>query len=322
MIEEKAIYREIINGYERQLAADKREQRSRIMQVYEKVPGYKQLEDRTADLSAEAAILAAMGKKEETAPLLHMLSDISAEKKQLLKDAGYDDDFISIRYICPDCRDTGYISGRKCHCFEQKLINFYYSRSGIYEKLKEENFDTFSFDMFQGPALNRIKDNYLKAREFTERFADEYRNMLFYGGVGCGKTFLSNCIAKELIDRGVAVVYVSAIAFFDILSAQRFRRSDTEERVELPKYRALFECPLLIIDDLGTEIESQAVSSELFDVLNERDLKARSTIISTNLSVEGIKDRYSERSISRLLGNYELCKFEGSDLRLMKRRNQ
>nr|MCR5747501.1 hypothetical protein [Lachnospiraceae bacterium] len=206
MISEKMIFREIMRGYERQLAADKRDQQARILEVYERIPRYKELEDKVADISAEAAILAASGKKDMATPLLRTLTEISAEKKQLLKDSGFDDDYTSIRYICPDCKDTGYIESEKCHCLKQKLISFHYSQSGIYEKLLVENFDNFSFDMFTGHDLVNMQDIYKKAREFTITFADTYRNMLFYGGVGCGKSYVSNCIAKELIDKGIGVV--------------------------------------------------------------------------------------------------------------------
>ncbi|MBO5550449.1 MAG: ATP-binding protein [Lachnospiraceae bacterium] len=308
------LYRDIMTGYERQLAADKREQRKRVQEIYVRIPRYKELEDRTADISAQAAIMAASGRKTEVAPLLQELTRISEEKKRVLSESGVPDGYLSIRYVCPDCRDSGYIGVRKCHCLMQKLTEGYYAQSGIYDKLKTENFDTFSFEYFSGPELDNMKKIYEAAKEFTITFADTYCNMLFYGDVGCGKSFVSNCIAKELIDRGVAVIYISAIRLFDILSAHKFngRGPDGDE------YKALFEYPLLIIDDLGTEVNSSVVDSELFNVLNERDLGSRSTIISTNLSLAKLKEIYSERSVSRILGNYEIYRFYGDDIRLKK----
>ena len=140
--------------------------------------------------------------------------------------------------------------------------------------------------------------------------------MLFYGSVGCGKSFMSNCIAKALMDKGTPVTYVSAMKLFDILSAHIFGR----QTAGAAEYEMLYSCPLLIIDDLGTEIGSSAVSSGLFDVLNERDLKSLSTIISTNYSMAELKDKYSDRAFSRLLGNYDIYRFSGEDIRLKKRR--
>ena len=258
--------------------------------------------------------MAASGHREEAVPLLQELTRISDEKKRVLHGAGIPDGYLSVHYICPDCKDTGYVGTKKCHCLMQKLTEYYYARSGIYDKLVNENFDTFSFRYFSGEHLDNIKNIYDEAKKFTISFADAYRNMLFYGSVGSGKSFMSNCIAKELIDKGIPVIYISAIRLFDILSAHKFgtRNIDTRE------YEALFDYPLLIIDDLGTEVESSVVNSELFNVLNERDLRSRSTIISTNLPLAKLKDLYTERLGSRILGNYEIYRFSGDDIRLKK----
>ncbi len=306
------VYREIMAGYERQLAQDKRAQRKRVQEIHIRLPRYKELEDRTADLSAKAAIMAASGRKDEAVPIIHELNRISDEKQKILIDAGIPDGYLSLRYECPDCKDTGYNGGKKCHCLMKKIVERLYINSGLYEKLKTENFDTFSFDYFDGEDLENIKEIYDASRTFVEEFADAYRNMLFYGSVGCGKSFMSNCIARELMDRGIAVTYVSAVRLFDILSAHVFGKPGASEA----EYEMLFSCPLLIIDDLGTEIGSSAVSSELFEVMNERDLKSLSTIISTNYSMAELKDKYSDRSFSRLLGNYDIYKFSGDDIRL------
>ena len=308
------LYRDIMTGYERQLAADKREQRRRIQEVQERIPRYKELEDMTADISAQAAIMAASGRKTEVTPLLQELTRISEEKKRVLSESGVPDGYLSIRYVCPDCKDSGYIGMKKCHCLMQKLTERYCAGSGIYDKLKTENFDTFSFEDFSGPERDNMEKIYEAAKEFTSTFADTYCNMLFYGNVGCGKSFMSNCIAKELMDKGTAVFYISAIRLFDILSAHRFNLSGKDA----DEYEALFEYPLLIIDDLGTEVNSSVVDSELFNVLNERDLRSRSTIISTNLSLAKLKEIYSERSVSRILGHYEIYRFYGDDIRLKK----
>lgn len=308
------LYKEIMAGYERQLAQDKRAQRKRIQEVHSRVPRYKELEDRTADLSAKAAIMAASGRREEAVPILHELNRLSDEKRKVLTDAGIPDGYLSLKYECPDCRDTGYVNGKKCHCLMQKIVEHYYVSSGLYEKLKTENFETFSFDYFDGEELESIKEIHEAAVDFVRTFAHTYRNMLFYGSVGCGKSFMSNCIAKALMDKGVPVTYVSAMRLFDILSAHIFGR----QGAGTAEYDMLYRCPLLIIDDLGTEIGSSVVSSGFFDILNERDLKSLSTIISTNYSMAELKDKYSDRAFSRLLGNYDIYRFSGDDIRRKK----
>ena len=214
---------------------------------------------------------------------------------------------------------TGYIGTEKCHCLKQRLIDIRYFQSNIMEKLSSENFDTFSFDYFDGEALSEIKRAYNASLDFTEKFASEYNNMLFYGNVGCGKTFLTNCIAKALLDKGFSVVYLSAFQLFAILNTHTFD-SKNEDDDGRRNYDSLFVSDLLIIDDLGTEIMSSAVSSGFFQILNERGLRHRSTVISTNLSLGQLRDNYSERSLSRILGNFSLYKFSGADIRIKKAR--
>lgn len=225
---------------------------------------------------------------------------------------------------CPDCRDTGYVNGRRCHCFEQAAINLVYTQSNLKEILERENFSTFSFDYYSAddinPATGRssletAKDAVAKCHDFIDHFDSTFSNLYLYGDTGIGKTFLSNCIAKELLDRGHSVIYFTAFQLFDILSKGVFKRDEEA----LLSHRNIFDCDLLIIDDLGTELSNSFTTSQLFLCINERILRQKSTIISTNLGMNQLADIYSERVLSRISSNYTLLKLFGADIRILKR---
>ena len=149
-------------------------------------------------------------------------------------------------------------------------------------------------------------------------FDEVYRNLYLYGTVGTGKSFLSVCIARELLESGHSVLYFSAAALFDRLSMYSF---DPKVREELRSFTSdLYGCDLLIIDDLGTELTSQFISAQLFTCLNERHLSRKSTVISTNLSLKEMQARYSDRVFSRITNDYDLYKLTGNDIRVLKRR--
>jgi len=315
-----SIFREIIKEYEIRRREHEKEKDSRLREIYAKLPDYKAIDDKIADISTEAAILSVEGDSFVIREASKKISELSARKEELLIQAGFPRDYTKLKYTCPDCKDTGYIGSSKCHCLKQRLIDASYRQSDIYPKLNDENFDTFSLEYFSGDTRDEMENIYKLARNFTDTFANTYTNMLFYGNVGSGKTFISNCIARDLIDKGYTVIYLTALRLFELINDHVFRRIGSEYDDEA--YMSLFNCPLLIIDDLGTEVLNSATvtSSELFQILNERDNSHKSTIISSNLSLEQLKDTYTERSFSRILGGYELIKFNGNDIRLMKRR--
>jgi DNA replication protein DnaC len=155
-------------------------------------------------------------------------------------------------------------------------------------------------------------------RNFVRNFNSDYHNLFFYGTVGTGKSFLSGCVAKELIESGHSVIYFSATALFDLLSKNSFDHKNREDMRDA--YADLYQCDLLIIDDLGTELTNQFVTSQLFALLNERHMGKKATIISTNLSLEELRNRYSDRIFSRITSNYEICKLSGQDIRMYKKR--
>lgn len=309
-------YDRIFRQYEERQKENRLETERRHACVYESIPEFQKLENAVASLAV------AQGKKllseDEKAldALRKSLADLKAQKEQLLLDAGFSVNFLDPVFCCPDCQDTGYIGREKCHCFRQAEISLLYEQSGIQDLLKQNNFSLLSYEYYRGEALALFQNAVKTCQSFIKNFNSDYHNLFFYGTVGTGKSFLSCCVAKELMDQGHSVIYFGATGLFDLLSNAAFHTKDREERQNA--YSDLYRCDLLIIDDLGTELTNQFTSSQLFSLLNERHLGKKSTLISTNFTLAQLRDRYSDRIFSRITSNFEVCRLAGEDIRMYK----
>jgi DNA replication protein DnaC len=249
--------------------------------------------------------------------LREKIMDLRMKKSELLVSNGFDMEYLNLHYRCSKCRDTGFIGNTKCSCFKQKVIDVYYTGSELRGLLKVHNFDNFKLDFYparknelesESPRKNMEKI-LSKSMSFLKNFATSDENLLFYGGPGTGKTFLSHCITKELMDKGSFVVYRTAEELIKGLKEIRFNGDTSLEDL-------LINCDLLIIDDLGTEQLSDFTKMEMFNLLNTKLLKQKKMLVSTNLTLENLLNTYSERITSRLLGNFTACKFFGDDIRI------
>ncbi len=313
-------YDEIMRAYEEKREAARRRVLENKRKVREAIPEYGQIENRITDLAMECAEKALEGDKECVAKMRSSIEDLTARQMRLLKEKGFADDFLEEKYECPDCRDTGYTDDRKkCHCLRQTMLRYMYRQSNIEEVLQRENFETLRYDLYTDTEREKMTEIIDRCKSFADDFGNRYENILLLGNVGVGKTFLTNCMAKEILDRGYSVIYFTSMRLFDTLSRELF---GSEEERSWDVLDDLFTCDLLIIDDLGTESVNSFVSSRLFDVLNERDIRKRSTVISTNLSYKDMKDRYSERNFSRIFGNYSVLNPVAADLRVRMKRSE
>ncbi len=288
-------------------------------EVYDLIPEYKALDSTIASLSVEQGKKLIMGDSDALFSLRAELKKLTARKKQLLQEYGFPKDYLAPIYTCPDCKDTGYIDGRKCHCLRQAIIRVLYAQSNIESVLDSENFDNLSYEYYNDSEVPLMRTIVEDCKAFTVHFDQSYENLLFYGSVGVGKTYLTNCISKELLETGHSVIYFTSFQLFDTLAKYAFRTFDSAADIA-DIHEDIFSCDLLIIDDLGTETTNSFVSSQLFLLLNERDLRKKSTIISTNLSLEMLANRYSERNFSRIFGNYKMIKPEIQDIRIKKKK--
>ncbi|MCD7882266.1 MAG: ATP-binding protein [Lachnospiraceae bacterium] len=260
------------------------------------------------------------------AALKARIDEISAQKERLLKKAGFPKNYLEPEYFCADCQDTGYIGREKCHCFRQAIIDLLYAQSNLRRSMQGETFAAFSLDYYPETmtdpvtgltAAEMARRALQECRSFVRDFDKEPGNLFLSGDTGLGKTFLSHCVANALLESTHSVVYFSAFRLFELLADASFGRVDESEAGEMDRY--IYDCDLLIIDDLGTELTNSFVASELFLVLNERILRRKSTMISTNLSLASIADLYSERVLSRISSNYRMLRLIGDDIRIQKR---
>ena len=316
-------YDAIMRGYDRRQYQNYRTQRRRTEEVLSRLPQIGALEERISSCSLEyAQRLIALQEQEPDGNHRHILEELRAEldrlcleKKRLLTENGYPADYLDMPYTCPDCRDTGYIGRQKCRCFRREEIRLLYSASHLEHVLSEENFSTLSFDVYDEEQKLRMPSVIRICQDFVDTFGDSGKNLHFYGPVGTGKTFLSNCIAAALLEQGDSVVYFTAFQFFERFSLP----VAADGAGAAARHEALLDCDLLILDDVGTELANTFTVSRLFQVLNERALRKRATILSTNLPPKEFRDTYSERIFSRISASYTLVKFSGSDIRIRKK---
>lgn len=317
-------YDEILRSYEEKQTKNRLNADKRKEEIYGKDSRLSEIDSAIASLAVEQAEKILSGDKNALSDMHEKMEELRREKREILKGLGCDEDVFAPSYECPDCRDTGFIDGKRCHCFRQKRIDRIYQQSNLSQILLRENFDHFSLDYYSDDPAERdesgdtpyeaAKHAVDKCYRFIESFGSEFHNLLFYGTTGVGKTYLSNCVAKALLDAGYSVVYFTAPQLFDILEQDVFGKDASAKEMR----KNIDDVDLLIIDDLGTENVNSFTSAQIYRILNERMLKEKSTVISTNLQIGELRDHYSERSFSRILGVYTLIRLFGADIRLQK----
>ena len=317
-------YDMIARTYEQKQLHNRNLLEKRYETIYAVLPELKTIRQTISELSVKQARKLLEGDDNALSELKMQIKTLTDKAKSLLAENGYPEDYLEPIYECQDCKDTGYIGSHKCHCFQKAIVELLYTQSNLKEILQKENFDHFSFTYYSDnhidaktgtSSLANMKKAYAVAMNFVERFGKDFNNLFLYGDTGVGKTFLSNCIAKELIDRSFSVIYLSSFELFDVFAKSKFGKDNAADQMN----EQIFDCDLLIIDDLGTELTNAFTVSQLFLCLNERLLRKKSTIISTNLSLDSLVDVYSERTFSRITSNYTILKITGDDIRIKKK---
>lgn len=322
------IYKKINQHYEKMRMLVFYEQQEKQKLIYQKIPRIQEIDQEISSVGVKIA-KAVLKKPDDSEKLAYslkkILKQLKEEKKELLKQAGLKEDFMDLKYHCEKCKDTGYIDTKRCICFQQKLINIIYNQSNLGEIIKAENFQTFNINLYRDQRLENEKispkenmfDIYGVCKKFIKDFENTFENLLFYGNTGLGKTFLCNCIAKELMDRGKTVLYMTAGQLFKAVEDSHFKREEQFEYTNI--LDDVLTVDLLIIDDLGTEFSTILSSSELFHIINERLLTKKPVVLSTNLAPSDLINHYSDRIVSRLTGGYKILKFFGDDIRFKKK---
>ena len=312
-------YNEILGEYNARQIEHARILTERRNEVNRKIPSYSGMEEEMITLSANRARALIRGNKEEANTISEKLEDLLRNQKLALIEAGFPIDYLEPIYTCKECKDTGFVDGNRCTCFKQALIERLCEQNKIREYLTNENFTSIRYDLQVGEDARRFEKAVSKARNFVEEFENGMQNICFSGPVGTGKSFLSKCILGELLKKGYSCIYFSAPTLFSTIGDYKFHKSATQS---VNPTEILYSCDLLVIDDLGTELTNSFCVSELLTLLNEREKYSKSTVISTNLSLEELNNAYSDRVFSRMFSNFEFCPLTGQDVRIYLKQMQ
>ena len=297
-----------------------RENEAHRAAAYERYPRLREIDRELQQSMAELAIAFLKKDSEEALGAIRTRNQtLQAERNWILEAGEFEDGYLDDTPVCTRCGGTGYDGSQMCSCLrelcrqEQKKELTSLLGSG------RESFDTFRLDVYSDAYDSKLgtsprelmRSNLNICKKYAAGFSAASGSLLFSGATGLGKTFLSACIARQIADRGFSVMYETAIRLFGDFETEKFGAQGGDGSLT----RKYFDCDLLIIDDLGTEMTTQFTVSALYSVLNTRMMEGKPILISTNLLPEALETRYSPQIASRIVGTFRLIKFAGDDLR-------
>ena len=312
-------YKRIASQFKDKNLRAKQDAEARRAELHEKLPQVAEI-DRALAATGPRIMREALNGRDGLQERIRRIEEGNAllleARNEILRASGYPEDYSSVHYECNECMDTGFVNGKMCKCLRTALNYAGYESSGVLKLIEKQNFDTFDLKYYNGNEKINMERIFSRARTYAENFDGvSMRNLLFMGTTGLGKTHLSSSIAKVIIDNGYDVIYESAQNIFADFEAERFGRVPAGE----DRTSRYFSCDLLIIDDLGTEMQTQFTVPCLYNLINTRLIAEKSMIISTNIRKEELLAKYSDRITSRLFGEFEICVFAGKDIRSQKR---
>ena len=301
------------------------ENRQHLDEAYARVPRIREIDmllRSSMAQAARAAFLAGSDGAEQLAQVRQRNLALQRERAELAA-AHFEEGFLDETPICTRCGGTGYLGSAMCECLEE-LCRQEQKKELTLLSGSRDSFGQFRLDYYPDrldPHLGAsprtiMEKNFQKCRRYAAAFGPHAENLLFIGGTGLGKTYLSACIARAVTDRGYSVVYESAGTLFTKLERRKYGPTEDILR-DTDRYPA---CDLLILDDLGTEMTTAFVVSALYTLVNDRLMAGRPMVISTNLNVDELTRRYSPQIASRLHGAFTRLTFVGEDIRVMKNR--
>lgn len=295
--------------------------------VYGRVPEIRELDGRIAALMSEVVESALGGRGRSMEEIMAESLELQARRAERLVENGWPMDWLDGAWECPKCRDSGFVEGRPCLCLKELYEKEKAKDLSALLKLGEESFGSFDlgyYDDRPDPASGISPRQVMEivfgtCYDYALNFGKNSPNLLFRGGTGLGKTFLSACIARVVSQRGHSVVYDTAVSALEAFETQRFARGSQEAAEAEERVRRLLDSELVILDDLGTEMTTEFSKSALYTLINTRLIRGGRTIISTNLSPRELERRYTPQIVSRLEGEYQTLIFAGSDIRRIKK---
>ena len=317
----KANYKAIREEYEtKYLLARQRAERRRaeIHALYPEVAEIDRALARTG-LSIMEATMQGGDVEQKIAEVRRQNEELLAARAMILTEAGFPADYTELKYECEICGDTGFVDFKMCDCMKRRIIEAGYESSGMSNLLATQTFENFSLDYYKADPKEYAYMSRVLAiiKDYADTFeSGKSGNLFLYGNTGLGKTHLSSAIAKTVIDRGYDVFYVTALSMISDFEHSRFgAETGSETGSDTSRY---FECDLLIIDDLGSEVINKFTTSTLYNIINGRMNRKLSTIINTNFTQDEFRKQYWDRITSRVFGEYRCLPFMGSDIRRQK----
>ena len=290
--------------------------------LYNRFPEAAEIEKQLSATAIKAAraVISGANSKEELLKLRQTTKNLRERLTHILKSVNLPEDYLELNYRCKKCSDEGYIDGIMCDCMKKMMKKEVYNELNKMSPLELSSFENFSLDFYSDtPQPNSEltpKKRMAKILEFCKKYASQFKknspSLLMTGSTGLGKTHLSLAIAKEVIEKGFGVIYGSAQNIISKVEKEKFRGyQNSSDETE----RHYIDCDLLIIDDLGTEYLTSFSSAAIYNIVNSRIMMNKPTIISTNLSMKELEKNYSQRMVSRIIGNNIRLEFLGSDIR-------
>lgn len=304
------------------------EHQRRLSLVYARVPEIQRMDETMRRQMTELVRLTISHPadlKERLAALEKDNLDIQVRRAELLVENGWSVEYLDDIYSCPKCRDSGVYEGGVCSCLE-KLYNKELTKElGTLLQHGDESFARFDLNYYDAAPVNGVSPRETMAmvlgacRKFADNFPAVSANLLFQGGTGLGKTYLSACIARVVAAKGYSVCYDSAAAALEAFEVQKFSRDPEASEAANARVRRMLDCDLMILDDLGTEMVSSISTSALYTLLNTRLVNGNKIIISTNCSDEELQKKYTPQIYSRIKGEFLRLPFVGRDIRLIRK---
>lgn len=290
------------------------ESENRKLKIFEAIPLAKELDNKISNCVHQFlnSVLTKKYNSNDIDKLMTESTKYQSKLKNLLFTNGYDEDYLDIKYSCAECEDTGFVNGKKCICFKNLLSN--YSTDEFYTSLnlKKFKFEDFSIDFYKTPQqIKQMNDIFIFCKQYAKQFHKNSQSIVMLGQTGLGKTHLTISICNEVLKNGFSVLYSSAPDLFRELQQEYYGKSQDN----IYNIKNALTTDLLIIDDLGTEIENQISISNLYNIINTRMNSSKPTIINTNLNIKEIETRYSPRIVSRITASFQGLKFIGTDVR-------
>lgn len=319
----KNTYQKAINILQHRRDKALMEQQERTNAAIEKIPQLADIQMKLSRIGYNISTLLFRDEnpREKVARLKEQSLALQAEKRKLLRENGFGEDALSIKYTCPACNDSGFVNDRMCNCHRELLKEIERDNLRRFAPIDDCTFDNFNTEYYPAAAMENGVSPREKAQKILEscrRYAQGFNphsaSILFMGGTGLGKTHLSLAIANVVINRGYSVVYGTAQNILSDLQNESFGRDESLDYTE----HDVLAADLLIIDDLGTEFKNQFSVACLYNIINTRILKKKPTIISTNFSYDDLERDYNQRITSRIAGVYSTLMLEGNDIRYIK----